>query len=106
MNGLMSASSTLAYEIAGKTFSVELSSHQGFHASYSSMTSHIISDASVPPTLTIDRSSYNIRTEPIGPEYVLTSLYSLRGLTHGYLERYFAFQTLFPTGKAMREHFT
>lgn len=57
----------------------------GFHRGYSSIKSHIINDASVPPTVISDRSPHIKRTLPIGPEYVFTSLYSLRGLIVGYL---------------------
>lgn len=53
---------------------------------YSSTRSQSMSDASVPPTVTIELSPYKKRAQAIIPEYTLVSKYSLLGLMHGYLK--------------------
>lgn len=58
----------------------------GGHKGYSSISSHTIRDASVPPTVTSCRSPTMNRAQANGPEYTFASTNSALGVMHGYLE--------------------
>lgn len=63
----------------------------GGHRGYSSTSSHTMSDASVPPTVTNCRSPTINRAHANGPEYTFASTYSAFGVMHGYLRLQFKF---------------